>query len=372
MSLSRYVIHHSRCSLGSGSNERFNGTLPNDLLSGEDFAHLYTPKVLSESYREEWNTEWIYGSLDYHTQAEYSANDASKSAISAWHPSNIHPGIENRLSERPNRPPDSMLNKAKVMLNKAKVRLKELVRWFTYHESRENDVYLLTSRRSGGTWLQEIIASNDSVRPVYQPMSDVLIENPWLVEEYFPEIRRNWLVPVIQRDEQGVKRYLDDLKNQHITLGTPWNVTDDSFSFQTTRLCIKLHNIKHWIKWIEKNTNGSIIFHFRHPIPVSISVMRRGWSHSPQSYLEDEMVKSALGYENKKIVSKVIHEGSELEKKVVHWVVENIVPIRTLSSTTRATYLSYEEMVINPKKSISLIASALDLPCAKKNGKKYL
>jgi len=65
----------------NGYVESFNGTLRNELLSREVFGHLLEAKVLGGKYRQEYNTERPHSSLDYQTQAEYSANYVAGSAL---------------------------------------------------------------------------------------------------------------------------------------------------------------------------------------------------------------------------------------------------------------------------------------------------
>lgn len=65
----------------NGYVESFNGTLRVDLLNREIFGHHPEAKVLSEQYRQQYNTERPHSALNYQTPVEFAASYAAPSTL---------------------------------------------------------------------------------------------------------------------------------------------------------------------------------------------------------------------------------------------------------------------------------------------------
>ena len=68
-------------------------------------------------------------------------------------------------------------------------------------------------------------------------------------------------------------------------------------------------------------------------------------------------VERHLGDELAKYARELLEDGSELERFVLNWTLENLVPIRLLPERPHWTYLSYEQCVLEPERTLDDIAS---------------
>lgn len=124
----------------------------------------------------------------------------------------------------------------------------------------------------------------------------------------------------------------------------------------TTRLLAKiLHGGEAQMARLAESCNARVVLLLRHPIPVSLSreVTPRLEAFLTSDYSchfsEEEL---AFGWET-------FHTGSELEKGVLDWCLQNAVPLRQAESDW--TVISYEELVLAPAPILSRLVEDLQL-----------
>lgn len=250
-----------------------------------------------------------------------------------------------------------------MKMNYAKKLLKSLGRIPKQYEDTSGckHICLLTTRRSGGTWLMEAISTTKGMRYVNQPFSRVLYHYPDLRRNYFSGVSSNDLVPISDEDKNGVLEYMKDIIQQEVNKGTEWLPTRTTYGIKEDRLCLKIHNVKHWVEILQQEFDFLFLFLFRHPISVVKSVLKKQWSCFPESYLKDSILRSKLSKYELENSLNIIEKGSRLENYFLHWFIENIVPFRVIKDIPDAFMLSYEELLINTRDIVNIMGKRLDI-----------
>ncbi len=228
---------------------------------------------------------------------------------------------------------------------------------------------ILTSRRSGGTWLTDALAAEAGLLSVLQPFA-VGASDPFLrISGRLPKsLYENACVPVRPDDEDWMQGFLADVTSAKLAVGWPANPFSNRFHARTDRVLVKLHNVKAWTEWIaDRFPSAKIVLHFRHPIPQALSAMRSGWPLRTEAYLRDrELIERGLRPEQAEAARARARTGSPLEKALVNWLVENHVPLQVLRRgdlRPNWTVTTYEEAAVNPEAVFERLIERLELRC---------
>jgi hypothetical protein len=97
------------------------------------------------------------------------------------------------------------------------------------------------------------------------------------------------------------------------------------------------------------------VYLLRHPVPTTLS---RVVFPRLEMFLESPYYRGVVGDERKlREIERLVVHGSHLERGLVSWCYENIVPLRHRDFD--GLLISYEEMVVNPLRSCDLLLERL-------------
>ncbi|MCS4055903.1 sulfotransferase [Salinibacter ruber] len=227
------------------------------------------------------------------------------------------------------------------------------------YDNNENPIFIFSTRRSGSTLLMRMIYSQKKVDYIDQPLD---LWKPHLHFDMLPHPYKSQYISLQRHDEELLHKFFRDLINGNLRLRNQWDVTDSDFSYRANRLVVKTLNSLALIDWFDEKFNLEIVYHLRHPIPVSLSVMKRGWGNVASAYLENEQFcKRHLESEEIDFGWRVLREGSRLQKFVLEWCLRNYLPLSCHNQKSWLT-LTYEELVSQPKEASELICHKLNLP----------
>ena len=133
--------------------------------------------------------------------------------------------------------------------------------------------------------------------------------------------------------------------------------------FFSDQLAIKLCNGKSLIDYIWNSFDVEIIYLLRHPIPQSLSVIRKKWGYlGPiNSYLNNNnFIKKYLNKEQVEYANFILHNGNILIKNVLNWILQNIIPLKS-KNLLKWTTITYEELVLNTNQVINLLVDSYNL-----------
>ena len=240
--------------------------------------------------------------------------------------------------------------------------VKESIWAFTRHRpgSRKN-IALFTTRRGGSTWLMEVIAANRGVRFIDQPFSLFRAAPGHLARLLIPD--RSEFITLDAEEEVRVRQFVQGLLNGSIQVNAPWAVWARTFHFRTDRVVLKITNAKALIDWFDATFALHVVFAPRHPLPLSLSVIRNGWALTGPPFLRNAaFVEAYLTDAQLARGWDVLRNGTLLEQHVLGWVLENLVPLRLLDARPHWLVLPYESVVLNPERAVERLATVLDLP----------
>ena len=231
-------------------------------------------------------------------------------------------------------------------------RLKTVVKILANRHRPEKapDVFLFSTPRSGSTWLMELIWSQPRFKPCNEPFN---LRNPavrrhlglTLWEALYDEAHLPEIACYVRGFRSGKLRFLNI------------NPIHRYYRPITSRLVFKIiHAGEGLVPWFEKTFNGRIVFLIRHPIAVSLS---RELTPRLDALLNSEYRHH---FKDAQIVeaNRIVRHGSPLERKILSWCLQNVVPLRYLAD--KGAIVTYEQLVLDPEPVLRKLAHSLDLP----------
>jgi len=264
-----------------------------------------------------------------------------------------------------------MFNNDNILIQSLKFFIKHLIWNFKFHKynkSRRN-IFLLTSRRSGGTWIMQALSRIKNTKSVIEPFNygyrDVFNRR-----HYSQELLKNGF-PKLESNRKDVINFLNKLfYSNSIKCQEQWRIFSSDFHFLTTRTVVKLHTPKIFIEDLQKEyPNDKFIFLIRNPIPQVLSILNLemksldyiNWFLEDQKYID-----KYLSSEQIKFAKHIAQNGKVKEKLFLTWVLEN-KPVIEFSEKKNLLMVKYEDVVLNKSFIIQKIEHYLneDLPLKK-------
>jgi hypothetical protein len=232
-----------------------------------------------------------------------------------------------------------------------------------YRPGPKPPIALFCTRRGGSTWLMEIVGANRGVLPLNQPLE---ILTPNLTPHQYKRLPKFDLGQIVHPDpdqERELRAYTDDLMAGRIRVNAPHAFWRHDFQFRTNRLLLKIVDAKPLMDWFEANYHPDIAYLVRHPVPQAMSCIRNGWSTTTKAYLRNEwFAEDVIGDAKLLAYAHALEEtGTDLERFVLNWVVENLYPLRVLADRPDWLALSYEECVTDRDGTLRRVSERLDV-----------
>lgn len=229
-----------------------------------------------------------------------------------------------------------------------------------HREGIKKDIIVFSGRRSGSTWLMDLLYSQPKMKFCAEP----LYLKRWNRHKIkLPRREDSKFIDLTKKEEIILKSYFNAILNGSIEVSPPWNIREEGYSFFTNRYVVKICNGLSLINWFEKNFDVYIVYSVRHPISNALSIINLTWKDTAGAFLNNRFfVENYLDDTQLKYAKNIKKNGSLLQKFVLEWVLENLIPLRTIKKEKRNwVVLTYEEMVLNPEKIVDLLYSKLNL-----------
>ena len=220
------------------------------------------------------------------------------------------------------------------------------------------DIFIFTSARSGSTLLEKIVASQPGFAYIDEPLN-------W---KRFCT-KRTPIKPDYQyicsdpNRREAFKRYFDDILSNKMTIHFPLAFWRPFFTVCPNRYVFKCINGKDLINWFEENFNIHVVYLLRHPIATALSRINWNWSDINRRFsfmLNDRFFLELTPSELVEYARRKLSNGSEIERFVTGWCIENYIPLIHLDKT-RWVIVSYEELLVNSRGVLSTLHNKLDL-----------
>ena len=221
-----------------------------------------------------------------------------------------------------------------------------------HRQGPEQNILLFATARGGSTWVMEIIASQPGIKYYDEPFN--IRRDNVARTGLFPD----WasLMPDTA-DTDVIVGYLNDLAaGRHRHMNPP--PMRRNHRWFTNRVVFKIHELEHLIGTIARRCNGTVLYLLRHPVPTTLS---RKTLPRLDLFLSSPYYARLVGRDDRRNeIQRIVATGSHLQRGVVSWCYENLVPLRF--PDFEGLFVTYEEMVLNPERSADLLAERLRLP----------
>jgi hypothetical protein len=230
-----------------------------------------------------------------------------------------------------------------------------LIRLTTIHKpGSQSDIAIVSSPRSGSTWLMETIATQPGMKYINEPDHKELLE-------YYHALnivpRGIWLSLAL-RERQDLAHYL--LEDRRSGLFGPANPFARNHSWRTSRRVLKLIRMNPVVEWLD-SLGFATVYLLRHPIPQAQSCIKRDHRLILDEVLADELFLRYLGPEVASYVGRIYANGDLMLQYITQWCVENIVGLTSPLAGKSFTLTTHELLVTNPLKEMERLAGLLRL-----------
>ncbi|NNM32990.1 MAG: hypothetical protein HKO53_07975 [Gemmatimonadetes bacterium] len=226
--------------------------------------------------------------------------------------------------------------------------------------SPSEHIYIVSSPRSGSTWLMEALGLQPGFGCVNEPLHKRRLE--CLPETGFTP---RWRYDHVRDDEVDALR-------AHLTSPTRLKAflnihpLRPSYCRRPDRLVVKMVRSAPILGWIVDHLPGQVVYLCRHPVPQAISASRRKHANRGQEYLEraqkgtPSLTSAQLGH-----LERHVEGGDDLAQRVVEWSLENLAAIQYALEHTghpRLTVVRYEDNVRDFPAVLRRLDARLQLP----------
>lgn len=234
-------------------------------------------------------------------------------------------------------------------------------KWSTWHfPGNDKDIIIISTPRSGSTWLMEIIGSVSGLKPIREPLNlrkpevpDMLGFKTW--EESYTNANQNQIISYLKVFSKS--NFYDRRFKRERPLSSTWH-------FLTHRLVYKiLHGAEHMLSVLEESLDAHVILLVRHPIPVSLS---REVAPRTAAMLKSDFAKN-FNQTQLNLATEILRSGDDFKISVLDWCLQNKVPLANWKPNW--TLVSYEEMVTDPEGCVKKLFTELGLKTTSKTKK---
>jgi len=172
----------------------------------------------------------------------------------------------------------------------------------------------------------------------------------------------NIFITLTENEEEKLNKYFQNILKGKFLIHHQWNILHPHFSSEINRFVVRELSAKALMDYFSKKFNIEIIFLLRHPIPTVLSQIKWGMKNIADTFLNNDFfINKFLDEQKKEFCKEIQKNGSKLEKYILGWCLDNLSPLKIYQERSWLT-LTYEELLIKPKKVTNLICTKFDLP----------
>jgi hypothetical protein len=226
-----------------------------------------------------------------------------------------------------------------------------------FEKRAKKDIFLIATRRGGSTIVAQVLASGDNIRYVDQPFD---IFEPHSLQgaiksKHLPNRFLSQFIVLNKVEEEQVKKYIHKLRKgklRPLYQINPWNAKTS---------VLKIVNASALIDWFKENFDVHIIYLLRHPFAQALSIIKNNWGITVPAFLNNDRFSNKIITKDQYQLSlNLMDSGSNWEKAVLNWCYENIYPFKY--SKCEKLIVTYEELILNPRKIIDHFSHKYRLP----------
>lgn len=218
-------------------------------------------------------------------------------------------------------------------------------------QGKSKNIVILSTPRSGSTWVMELIASQPGFKFYDEPLN---VRRANVARAgYF----QSWddLMPDSGNDDRIID-YLRRLQDNRLGVMNPPPFRRN-YRPLTRRIVFKIHELEHLMGRIRESLDVHMLYLLRHPIATTVS---RNELPRVQAFFKSTFFKNLLSAGQLQEIEAILARGSRFEQGILSWCYQNLVP---LNHTDRSEWLTitYEELVLNPACAWKIACERLEL-----------
>lgn len=222
-----------------------------------------------------------------------------------------------------------------------------------HRQGQRRNIFLFASPRGGSTWMMELLASQPGMKYFDEPFN-IRRRKVQKAGRF-----RDWYSVMPGSDDlDAIVSYLNDLASnrRHRFMNPP--PFRRNHRWLTNRVVFKLHELEHRINDIKERCGGVVVFLLRHPIPTTLS---RAQLPRLEFFRTSEVFRERyISAEQQREIDDLLSRGSWLQKGVVSWCYQNLLPLKHMDSSDW-TFVTYEELLLNSRAMCRFLYDRLDL-----------
>lgn len=210
----------------------------------------------------------------------------------------------------------------------------------------EKDLVILSSSRSGSTWLVETLTQSNKFMIYNQPFDRLLNNNVY--SNRLPE-GNPYFVNISNKEKLKVEKFLDDILDDRIFPNVQWRIWKNNSIFYKRKL-LKVFFAKDLLSDIFLDKNFDLIYLLRHPISRALSNINYNYPNGCEYLIYNNKISDTIGRNNMKYLKKNYKHYSKLSKHILGWFLENyLLLISKGKLENNILYIHYEDMIHNPE-----------------------
>ena len=243
-----------------------------------------------------------------------------------------------------------------------------LTRMAVYKQSDKKNIIMISSGRTGSTFLMESMGAEPGLRFVNEPFTRKHISKTDL--KIFPKFKNiptgGKYYTLNSEEKQGVNRFLENYK--YVRRAGPYNPFKSNFHFKSNRLIVKMLTMNLVLDhFLDQADKYQFLWLVRHPMPTiisSIPMKLRRETIDLKSYVEEDSFREEyLTDQQAEFLIRTHENGAEHEVWAAEWALDHVVPLSMYKGAYGESMflISYEQLVVDPQLVIGEMAKELKL-----------
>lgn len=232
-----------------------------------------------------------------------------------------------------------------------------------HRQGPKKDILLLSSRRSGSTWVMQSLGAVRGLRSLNEPFGPKFVAESYLA--CFPEFKAIYRGHRLFEFPEILKPHVDEYmkKVAYSAISGPYNPMLPSYHLKTDRRLWKVIHANPAAEYfLERARRYHSFTLIRHPCPTVLSMSKKYAPELAIFLANEAFCQKHLDSSQFAVLKDIESRGDILELFAAEWALEQLVPCRLLPMyREHCPVISYEELRLNPATGFRYLADYCEL-----------